>query len=74
MREKLLAVKEYALVCMLFMFMKGDYVSELWPPMDLLFISQLIHMSIEPQWNDSDRGQPKNSGKNLFQCHFVYRK
>jgi hypothetical protein len=25
-------------------------------------------------WNDIDRGKPKNSEKNLYQCHFVYHK
>ena len=26
------------------------------------------------RWNEIDRGKPKNSEKNLFQCHFVYHK
>jgi hypothetical protein len=26
----------------------------------------------ERRWNDIDRGKPKNSGKNLSQCHFVH--
>jgi hypothetical protein len=25
-------------------------------------------------WNDIDKGKPKNSGKNLSQCHFVHHK
>jgi hypothetical protein len=25
-------------------------------------------------WNETDRGKPKNSGKNLSQCHFVHHK
>jgi hypothetical protein len=29
-----------------------DYVSELWPPTDLLFICQLIYEHEEPWWND----------------------
>jgi hypothetical protein len=26
------------------------------------------------RWNDTDRGKPKNSEKNLSQCHFVHHK
>jgi len=26
---------------------------------------------VEKRWNDTDRGKPKYSEKNLFQCHFV---
>jgi hypothetical protein len=29
---------------------------------------------MEHQWNEIDRGKPKNSGKNLSQCHFVHHK
>jgi hypothetical protein len=25
-------------------------------------------------WNEIDRGKPKDSGKNLSQCHFVHHK
>jgi hypothetical protein len=28
----------------------------------------------EWRWNDIDRGKPKNSEKNLSQCHFVHNK
>jgi hypothetical protein len=28
----------------------------------------------EPRWNYIDRGKPKNSEKNLSQCHFVHHK
>jgi hypothetical protein len=28
----------------------------------------------EPLWNDTDKGTPKNSGRNLSQCHFVHHK
>jgi hypothetical protein len=28
----------------------------------------------ERRWNDTDRGKPKNSEKNLSQCHFVHHK
>jgi hypothetical protein len=27
----------------------------------------------ERRWNDIDRGKPKNSEKNLSQCHFVHK-
>jgi hypothetical protein len=33
----------------------------------LLFISEMIHEYGDPQWNDTDRGKPKNAEKNLFQ-------
>jgi hypothetical protein len=26
------------------------------------------------RWNEIDRGKPKDSGKNLSQCHFVHHK
>jgi hypothetical protein len=29
---------------------------------------------MEHRWNEIDRGNPKYSGKNLSQCHFVYQK
>jgi hypothetical protein len=29
---------------------------------------------MEHRWNEIDRGKPKNSGKNLSQCHFVHHK
>jgi hypothetical protein len=31
-------------------------------------------MSVEAQWNDTDRGNPKKSEKNLSICHFVHQK
>jgi hypothetical protein len=31
-------------------------------------------MSVELWWNDIDRVKPKNSKKNLSQCHFVHHK
>jgi hypothetical protein len=31
-------------------------------------------MSMTPRWDDTDRGEPKNSEKNLSQCHFVHYK
>jgi hypothetical protein len=38
----------------------------------LFFIPQVIYEYRDPWWNDTDRGNPKNSEKNLFQCHFVH--
>jgi hypothetical protein len=29
---------------------------------------------MEYRWNETDRGKPKFSGRNLPQCHFVYHK
>jgi hypothetical protein len=29
---------------------------------------------MEHRWNEIDREKPKNSGKNLSQCHFVHHK
>jgi hypothetical protein len=31
-------------------------------------------MNMEQWWNDTGRGKPKNSEKNLTQCHFVHHK
>jgi hypothetical protein len=61
---------------MLFMIMSmgWGYVSELRIPTGLLFIPQVIYECGEPWWNDSGRIKPKNSEKNLSQCHFVHPK
>jgi hypothetical protein len=34
----------------------------------------LLFLVMEHRWNEIDRGKPKNSGKNLSQCHFVHNK
>jgi hypothetical protein len=47
------------------------YVSEPRPPTGLLFIPQVIYKHGEPWWTDIERGEQKNSKKNLSQCHFV---
>jgi hypothetical protein len=39
------------------MTMRLDYISELQPPMDLLFIPQVIYEYEEPWWKDTDRGK-----------------
>jgi hypothetical protein len=51
-----------------------DYVSELLPLTDTLFIPKMIYEYGERRWNDTDRGKTKNSEKNLSQCHFVHHK
>jgi hypothetical protein len=56
------------------MSMGWDYVSELRPPANLLFIPQMIYEHGEPWWNDIGRGNPKNSEKDLSLCHFVHHK
>jgi hypothetical protein len=32
------------------------------------------YLVMKHRWNEIDRGKPKNSGKNLSQCHFVHHK
>jgi hypothetical protein len=34
----------------------------------------LFFQIMEHRWNETDRGKPKYSGKNLSQCHFVHHK
>jgi hypothetical protein len=48
-----------------------DYISELLPLTVILFIPYMIRVG-ERRWNDTDRGKPKNSEKNLPQCHSVH--
>jgi hypothetical protein len=54
--------------------MGSDYVSELLPLVDILFIPQMIYEFGEPWWNDIDREKPKKSEENLPQCHSVHHK
>jgi hypothetical protein len=35
---------------------------------------KMIIFFILPRWNETERGKPKYSGKNLSQCHFVHHK
>jgi hypothetical protein len=51
-----------------------DYASGLRPPTGLVFVGQVIYEHGQPRWNDTDRTNPKNSDKNLSQCHFVHHK
>jgi hypothetical protein len=41
--------------------------------MSLLFIPQVIYEHGEPWWNDTDKGQQKNTEKNLSKCHFFHQ-
>jgi hypothetical protein len=50
-----------------------EIMSELWPPMCLLFIPQIYEYG-ERLVNDTDMGKPKNSEKSLSQCHCVPHK
>jgi hypothetical protein len=34
----------------------------------------IIWVNMKQRWNDMDRGKPKNSEKNLSECHFVHYK
>jgi hypothetical protein len=34
----------------------------------------VLFLVMEHQWNEIDREKPNNSGKNLFQFHFVHHK
>jgi hypothetical protein len=43
-----------------------DYVSELWSPMDLLFIPKMIHEHGEPWWNAIYKGKANNSREKIY--------
>jgi hypothetical protein len=45
-----------------------DYVSELRPPTGLMFITHMTYEKGEPRWNDTDRGEAKESEEDLSQC------
>jgi uncharacterized membrane protein len=42
--------------------------------MIIIIIIIVLFLVMEHRWNEIDRGKPKNSGKNLSQCHFVHHK
>jgi hypothetical protein len=56
------------------MSMGWDDISELRPLTGLLIIPPGDIWVWIARWNDTDRGKPKNSEKNLSQCHFVHHK
>jgi hypothetical protein len=50
--------------------------TQAWVPafyVSILRIPRLYEFG-ERRWNNIDRGKPKNSEKNLYQCHFVHHK
>jgi hypothetical protein len=55
--------------------MGWDYVSELWPPTDVLFIPQVIYGHEESWWNDIDMGlilvRPPELSGNSTSSHVV---
>jgi hypothetical protein len=42
--------------------------------MKMMIIIFVLFLVMERQWNETDRGKPKYSGKNLSQCHVVHHK
>jgi hypothetical protein len=58
--------KQIPLICLL------SIITISQPKHGLCFI--LVILYGEPWWNDTDRGKPKNSEKNLPHCHFVHHK
>jgi hypothetical protein len=42
--------------------------------MKVKMIIFVLFLVMEHRWNEIDRRKPKNSGKNLSQCHFVHHK
>jgi hypothetical protein len=40
----------------------------------MMMIIVVLFQVMEHRWNEICRGKPKNSGKNLSQCHFVQHK
>jgi hypothetical protein len=60
-----------AMFVITFSFLAHD--NALRPPTGLFVFSQWF-LSMEPWWNDTGRGRPKNSERNVSQCHFVHHK
>jgi hypothetical protein len=46
------------------------------PVMKMMMIIVIFYpfLVMEHRWNETDRGKPKYSGKNLSQCHFFHHK
>jgi hypothetical protein len=42
--------------------------------MIMMMMIFVLFLVMEHQWNEIYGGKPKNSGKNLSQCHFVHHK
>jgi hypothetical protein len=54
---------KYVFMHVVYTLIGWDYVSELRQPFPKWYIN------MKPRWNDIERGKPKNSEKNLSQCH-----
>jgi hypothetical protein len=67
----LVQLKNSISILLLLLSMGWDCVSELPPPIGVLFALQMVY---EHWWNDIDRRKLKKSEKNLSQCHFVRHK
>jgi hypothetical protein len=53
--------------------MGRDCVFDMQPSTWLLFMAQMIY-EYGAQWNDTDRGKPKNSDRTLSKYRFVHHK
>jgi hypothetical protein len=40
----------------------------------MIIIFFVLFPAMEHRWNETDRQKPKNSGKNLSQCHLAHHK
>jgi hypothetical protein len=56
------------------MLMGWDFLSELPPPIGLLFIPQMIYVSMDSWRNCTDKKKTKEIRKNLSQCWLVHQK
>jgi hypothetical protein len=59
---------------LMIMSMGWDFISELRPPTDLLFVPQAIHEHGEPWWNDIERGKLVIRPSELRSSHLVVNK
>lgn len=51
-----------------------ENMSELWPPVGILFVPHMVYEYRYPWWNDTERVKPSNLEKNLSQCCYVHHK
>jgi hypothetical protein len=66
----------YSIEDLLFLPKGGVGQTQAWMStyVSILRIPQMIYEFGERRWNVIDRGKPKNSDKNLSQCHFDHQK
>jgi hypothetical protein len=64
----------HTVLLLLFISQGWDCASELRSQTSPLLIPQIIYEYGKPRWNDTDRRKPKNSEKDVSQCHFVHHK